>query len=92
MDCAKQPLEQFEAKYPYECRPRICLELCEDWARGRIKMLTAKRAILDSHAVAKEIDDKEYGAFIYSFIFIFTSNHIEFLRLLSKGKTLQSDF
>ena len=29
---------------------------------------------------------------IYSFIFIFTSNHIEFLRLLSKGKTLQSDF
>ena len=29
---------------------------------------------------------------IYSFIFIFTSNHIEFMRLLSKGKTLQSDF
>lgn len=29
---------------------------------------------------------------IYSFLFIFTSNHIEFLRLLSKGKTLQSDF
>jgi hypothetical protein len=29
---------------------------------------------------------------IYSFIFIFTSNHIEFLRLLSEGKTLQSDF
>lgn len=29
---------------------------------------------------------------IYSFIFIFTSNHIEFLGLLSKGKTLQSEF
>jgi hypothetical protein len=29
---------------------------------------------------------------IYSFLFIFTSNHIEFLRLLSKSKTLQSDF
>jgi hypothetical protein len=29
---------------------------------------------------------------IYSFLFIFTSNHIEFLRLLPEGKTLQSDF
>lgn len=29
---------------------------------------------------------------IYSFIFIFTSNHIEFLGLLSHSKTLQSDF
>ncbi|KUO63130.1 MAG: hypothetical protein APF84_11440 [Gracilibacter sp. BRH_c7a] len=29
---------------------------------------------------------------IYSFLFIFTSNHIEFLRLLSKAETLQSDF
>lgn len=28
----------------------------------------------------------------YSFLFIFTSNHIEFLQLLSKSKTLQSDF
>jgi len=29
---------------------------------------------------------------IYSFLFIFISNHNEFLRLLSKRKTLQSDF
>lgn len=29
---------------------------------------------------------------IYSFIFIFTSNHIEFLGLLSHSKTLQSNF
>lgn len=29
---------------------------------------------------------------IYSFLFIFTSNHIEFLRLFSKAETLQSDF
>lgn len=28
----------------------------------------------------------------YSFIFIFTSDHIEFLGVLSKSKTLQSDF
>lgn len=29
---------------------------------------------------------------VYSFLFIFTSDHIEFLRLTSKSKTLQSDF
>ena len=29
---------------------------------------------------------------IYSILFIFTSDHIEFLRLGSKSKTLQSDF
>lgn len=29
---------------------------------------------------------------IYSFLFIFTSGHIEFLRLLPESKTLQSDF
>ncbi|MFZ0368716.1 MAG: putative immunity protein [Halobacillus sp.] len=60
-DCAKFPLDQFEAKYPDERRPRTCLERCEEWARGEIKMPIAKRAILDSHAVAKEMDDIEYG-------------------------------
>ncbi|KNY29863.1 hypothetical protein [Pseudobacteroides cellulosolvens] len=29
---------------------------------------------------------------VYSFLFIITSNHIEFLRLLSNTNTLQSDF
>ena len=29
---------------------------------------------------------------VYSFLFIFTSNHIEFLRLLSHADTLQSAF
>ncbi len=29
---------------------------------------------------------------VYSFLFIFTSDHIEFLRLLSHADTLQSDF
>lgn len=61
LDCAKSPLQKFEAKYPHERRPRTCLELCEDWARGKVKMPEAKRAILESHAVAKEIDDLEYG-------------------------------
>lgn len=62
LDCATVTLEYFENKYPSEQRPKICLELCESWARGKIKMPVAKRAILNAHAVAKEIDDREYGA------------------------------
>ena len=66
LDCAKLPLQQFELKYPHEHRPRICLKACESWARGKIKMPEAKRTILDSHAVAKEIDDAVYGALCHA--------------------------
>jgi hypothetical protein len=77
LDCAKLPLEQFEAKYPDERRPRICLELCEDWARGKIKMPIAKHAILDSHAVAKEINDNEYGALCHAIGHAGATVHVE---------------
>jgi hypothetical protein len=77
LDCAKVPLEQFEAKYSNERRPRICLELCEDWARGKIKMPIAKQAILDSHAVAKEISDSEYGALCHAIGHAGATVHVE---------------
>lgn len=76
-DCAKVTLEQFRAKYPNEHRPRICLELCNDWARGKIKMPTAKCAILDSHAVAKEINDIEYGALCHGIGHAGATVHVE---------------
>ena len=66
LDCAKIPLAQFEEKYPRESRPREALELSEAWSRGKVKMPIAKRAILDAHAVAKEIDDREYGALCHA--------------------------
>lgn len=77
LDCAKLPLEQFEARYPDERRPRTCLELCEAWARGNIKMPMAKQAILDSHAVAKEIDDSEYGALCHAIGHAGATVHVE---------------
>jgi len=77
LDCAKEPLEQFEAKYTDERRPRTCLELCEDWARGKIKMPIAKNAILGSHAVAKEIDDVEYGALCHAIGHAGATVHVE---------------
>ncbi|ABR47077.1 hypothetical protein Amet_0852 [Alkaliphilus metalliredigens QYMF] len=77
LDCANMTLGQFEAKYPEEGRPRICLDLCEAWARGEIKMPIAKRAILGSHAVAKEIDDKEYGALCHAIGHAGATVHVE---------------
>lgn len=77
LDCGKLPLEQFEAKYPDEKRPSICLELCEAWARGKIKMPVAKHAILDSHTVAKEIDDSEYGALCHAVGHAGATVHVE---------------
>jgi len=77
LDCAKFPLEQLEIKYPDELRPRICLELCEAWARGKIKMPIAKKAILDSHAVAKQIGDSEYGALCHAIGHAGATVHVE---------------
>lgn len=77
LDCAKLPLEQFEKKYPDERRPGICLELCEAWARGRIKMPMAKKAILASHAAAKDIIDSEYGALCHAIGHAGATVHIE---------------
>lgn len=58
-DLAEEAVRILEEKYPDEARPRTALRLSRQWARGEIKMPVAKRAILDCHAVAKEIDDKE---------------------------------
>ncbi|MDR7855371.1 putative immunity protein [Tissierella sp.] len=77
LDCAKLPLGQFESKYQSESRPRTCIELCESWARGKIKMPIAKQAILDSHAVAKEINDAEYGALCHAIGHAWATVHVE---------------
>jgi len=59
-------LAAFEAKYPQETRPRRAVELGVAWARGTIKMQAAKKAILEAHAVAKELEDKEAIALVHA--------------------------
>ena len=41
------------------------LGVVKDWASGKIKMRLAQRKILDCHAFAKEIENKEDTAIIY---------------------------
>ena len=66
LSCAKVTLEAFEMKYSKDLRPRICLERCEAWSRGEIKMPIAKAAILNCHALSKELDDLELAALCHA--------------------------
>ncbi len=59
LDLAEETVEQLEAKYPEEPRPRDALEAARDWAAGTIRMRVAQRKILDCHAVAKELTCRE---------------------------------
>ncbi len=56
LELAEETAVQLEAKYP-DHRPREAVEAARAWAKGEIKMPIAKRAILDCHAMAKELTD-----------------------------------
>ena len=65
-DFAAESIVKLEEKYPEEKRPREALETAKDWASGKIKMRLVQRKILDCHAFAKEIDNKEDIAICHS--------------------------
>lgn len=46
-------------RYPEDSRPMQAVHFSEEWAAGRLKMPAAKRAILQVHAMAKEISSLE---------------------------------
>lgn len=64
-NCSKITLDKFEMNYPDEIRPRISYEKSLDWFLGKIKMPEAKKAILDCHKVAKELNDLGYGDYCH---------------------------
>lgn len=57
--CVNRPLEILKEHYPKEERPDKAVELCKLWAEGKVKMPIAKKALLEAHAVAKEIQSPE---------------------------------
>lgn len=58
-DFAAESVAKIEEKYPEEQRPREALAAARDWAAGKIKMRWVQRKILDCHAFAREIEQKE---------------------------------
>lgn len=56
---AEDAAEMLRARYPDERRLFEAIEISKAWAAGKVKMPIAQRAILNAHAVAKEIDSPE---------------------------------
>lgn len=59
LELSEESVVLLEEKYPDDSRPRRALEAAEQWAAGDIKMPTAKREILNCHAMAKELANPE---------------------------------
>ena len=56
---ADETVQKLTARYPGEKRFEEAVSVTKDWASGKVKMPLAKQAILQVHAVAKEINSLE---------------------------------
>lgn len=56
---ADEMVRKLVERYPGEPRPGAAVAAAKEWASGEIKMPAAKQAILQVHALAKEIDSPE---------------------------------
>jgi len=57
LELAGETVLQLTERYPEDLRPREAIAESRAWAAGEIKMPIAKRAILNCHAMAKELTD-----------------------------------
>ena len=55
LELAEETAQKLEEKYPEDHRPREAIGASRAWTAGEIKMPIAKRAILNCHAMAKEL-------------------------------------
>lgn len=56
LEFAQEIADDLQLRYPGEERPNNAVQLSWAWAEGKVKMPMAQRAILQVHALAKEID------------------------------------
>ncbi|MDR1794571.1 MAG: hypothetical protein LBR25_04180 [Erysipelotrichaceae bacterium] len=57
LELAGPVVEDLRDKYPRQNRPLLAYQAAVGWAKGKIKMPDAKRAILDCHGLAKELSE-----------------------------------
>ena len=57
LELAEETARELAGKYPEDPRPREAIAASKAWASGEIKMPIAKQAILNCHAMAKELAD-----------------------------------
>jgi hypothetical protein len=63
---ADETAQRLTARYPEEKRFEEAVTAAKDWAAGKVKMPFAKRAILQVHSVAKEVDSPEDSALCHA--------------------------
>ncbi len=56
---AEEIANLLQTRYPKDTRPIDAVNTCKEWAKGSVKMPEAKHAILQAHALAKEITSAE---------------------------------
>ncbi|MFX1566003.1 MAG: putative immunity protein [Promethearchaeota archaeon] len=57
IDCAERVLPYFEEKFPGDQRPRRAIETLKAWINtGVFRMAVIRKASLDSHAAAREVE------------------------------------
>lgn len=64
-DISEKTMYYLTDKY-LDDRPKIAYETVKLWSKGEIKMMEAKRAILDLHAMAKEVEEKHDELLIHA--------------------------
>ena len=57
LELAEETTRELAGKYPEDPRPREAMAASRAWASGEIKMPISKQAILNCHAMAKELAD-----------------------------------
>ncbi|QRN85693.1 hypothetical protein JR334_00120 [Clostridia bacterium] len=63
---ADEAVQRLSERYPDEKRLETAVSISKDWSAGKVKMPIAQRAILQAHAVAKEIDSLEDRALCHA--------------------------
>ncbi len=66
LELAEETVEKLLEKYPAEHRPKEALLASRAWAAGTVKMPVAQRAILQVHALAKELSSPEDKALCHA--------------------------
>jgi hypothetical protein len=64
--CVEEPLKILKENYPDEKRPEDAIRLCKEWAKGKVKMPIAKKALLQVHTMAKEIKNPVHIALCHA--------------------------
>lgn len=66
LELADEAVQTLSERYPDETRLKTAVQLSREWAAGNVKMPVAKQAILQAHAVAKELDSLEDQALCHA--------------------------